>query len=149
MANLPDIETEKDLLASLKFKDDTILNDKEIQKIIDSGHIKEKENIIELTSLIDNLGVKDTIKYLEDNKGLDFLTLIKNSPIFNEARRKYFLEATAHLRSATNMIEGIYRCPKCGSKKTTTVQKQTRSSDEPTTEINSCVGCGSVWRSAD
>lgn len=145
MANLPDIETEKDLLASLKFKDGSSLSSKEIDKIIDSGHIKNKEDIIEITSLIDNLGIKKTITYLEENKDVDFITLMKNSPIFNEARRKYFLEATNHLRSFANMIEGIYTCPKCGSKKTNTIQKQTRSSDEPTTEINSCV-CGNVWR---
>lgn len=148
MAELPDIETEKDLLASLKFKDSSALTEKEIQKILDSGYIKTKENIIELTSLVDILGIKKTIKYLEENKGLEFLTMLKNSPIFNEARRKYFLEATAHLRSATNIIEGIYACPKCGSMKTNTIQKQTRSSDEPTTEINSCV-CGYTWRSSN
>mmetsp|Transcript_11686 Transcript_11686/g.23023 ORF Transcript_11686/g.23023 Transcript_11686/m.23023 type:complete len:304 (+) Transcript_11686:118-1029(+) len=40
---------------------------------------------------------------------------------------------------------GLYIC-KCGSKKTTHYQKQTRSADEPMTVFVSCLTCGKRWR---
>ena len=148
--SLPEIETESDLLANLKFKNGNSLTDKEIKKIIATGYTKEKENIIEISGLIDNIGIKETITYLISSKdnNKNFITMLKESPIFSEARRKYFLDLTSDMRSVSNMVEGIYKCPKCGSKKAKTIQKQTRGSDESTTEFNSCV-CGHNWKSAE
>ena len=146
--SLPEIETEHDLLANLKFKNGNSLTDKEIKKIITTGYVKEKEHIIEISGLIDTIGIKDAINYLNNSKDKekDFINMLKESPIFSEARRKYFLDLTADMRSVSNMLEGIYKCPKCGSKKVKTIQKQTRGSDESTTEFNSCV-CGHSWKS--
>lgn len=148
--SLPEIETESDLLKKLKFKNGDSLNEKEIKKIISTGYTKEKENIIEISGLIDIIGIKDTIKYLNESKESekDFNSMLKNSPIFNNARRKYYLDITSEMRSVSNMIEGIYKCPKCNSKKVKTIQKQTRGSDESTTEFNSCV-CGYNWKSQE
>ena len=150
MSSLPEIETEFDLLKNLKFKNGSSLTEKEIKKIIDSGYVKEKENIIEISGLIDSLGIKDSIKYLYQSKEeeKDFINMLKDSFIFSEARRKYFLDLTADMRSVSNMLEGIYKCPKCGSKKVKTIQKQTRGSDESTSEFNSCV-CGYNWKSRE
>lgn len=145
MNNLPEIETEADLLSQIKTREGNTLTEKDISKLISTGYTKSPENIIEIAGLFDNIGIKETIKFLEENKGQEFITLLRSSPNFTEARRKYFLDITAPFRSIANVIEGIYTCPKCGSKKVTTVQKQTRSSDEPTTEFNSCV-CGNTWR---
>ena len=148
--SLPEIETEIDLLKNLKFKDGKTLTEKEIKKIIDTGYVKEKKHIIEISGLIDILGIKETIVYLtkcrSENK--DFLNMLKSSIIFSEARRKYFLDLTADMRSTSNMTESIYKCPKCGSKKVKSIVKQTRGADEATTEFNSCV-CGYSWKSRE
>tara|TARA_R110000824_G_scaffold261072_1_gene449698 strand:- start:28 stop:468 length:441 start_codon:yes stop_codon:yes gene_type:complete len=146
MSKLPDIETNEDILSELRFSDKNNLGKKDIEKLIDTGFIKNPEYIVEVAGLIENIGIKETIKFLEKNKDKEFLSLIKEAPPYNEARRKYFLDLTAPLRSIQNMVEGIYTCPKCNGKKVKTIQKQTRSSDEPTTEFNSCV-CGHNWPS--
>lgn len=42
--------------------------------------------------------------------------------------------------------EGIFKCGKCKSKKTTYYQLQTRSADEPMTTYVTCVSCGQRWK---
>ena len=41
--------------------------------------------------------------------------------------------------------EGISICKKCGSKRVFSYQKQSRSSDEPSTTYCECVACRSRW----
>ena len=43
------------------------------------------------------------------------------------------------------VVEGVTSCPKCHNKKTWSIQKQTRSSDEPMTTFSRCVDCGYEW----
>lgn len=42
--------------------------------------------------------------------------------------------------------EGLFKCRKCKSKKTTYYQMQTRSADEPMTTYVTCQGCGLKWK---
>jgi transcription elongation factor S-II len=42
--------------------------------------------------------------------------------------------------------EGIFKCGKCKSKKTTYYQMQTRSADEPMTTFVTCVNCNNRWK---
>lgn len=42
--------------------------------------------------------------------------------------------------------EGIFKCRKCGSKKTTYYQLQTRSADEPMTTYVTCTSCDNRWK---
>jgi len=42
--------------------------------------------------------------------------------------------------------EGVLECNKCGSKKTFSYSKQTRSGDESTTVFATCVQCKSSWK---
>lgn len=42
--------------------------------------------------------------------------------------------------------EGIFKCKKCGSKKTTYYQLQTRSADEPMTTYVTCKDCENHWK---
>jgi len=45
------------------------------------------------------------------------------------------------------VVEGIAECGKCGSRRTYSFQKQTRSSDEPMTTFTKCANrdCGNEW----
>lgn len=142
---LPDINNQEDILLSLTFKNGTKLTKEETKKIIKVFNTKNQNELLELSGLIDSIGINNTIKYLEENSKKNFINLLKDSPPFAESRRKYFLNMTSKLRSLYNILEGINKCPRCGSKKVKTVQIQTRASDEPATEFNSCV-CGNEWR---
>jgi len=145
MSSLPEVKNEKDYLEYLKFSDSSSLSKTEIKKILATETLKTKEEIIEFTGIVEVVGINNAIKYLENNKALKFTELIKKSPIFNESRRKYFLELTAPLRKFANIEEGNTKCTKCGSMKVKVVKIQTRGADEGTTEFASCV-CGNNWK---
>lgn len=54
-------------------------------------------------------------------------------------------EFDEYLAKPFEVVEGVVECLKCHSKKTWSVQKQTRSSDEPMTTFSRCVECGHQW----
>jgi len=66
------------------------------------------------------------------------------SPIYSDISRK-IQEFDEYLVKPFEVVEGVIQCGKCGSKKTWSVQKQTRSSDEPMTTFSRCVECGNNW----
>jgi DNA-directed RNA polymerase subunit M/transcription elongation factor TFIIS len=66
------------------------------------------------------------------------------SPIYNKIAQK-ISEFDDYLVKPFEVVEGISECMKCHSKKTWSVQKQTRSSDEPMTTFTHCVECGHRW----
>lgn len=48
--------------------------------------------------------------------------------------------------SDAEIVEGLFRCSKCRSRRTTYYSVQTRSADEPMTNFVTCVDCGNRWR---
>ncbi len=46
----------------------------------------------------------------------------------------------------TEIEEGLFKCPKCKSKKTTYYSIQLRSSDEPMTNFITCMNCKNRWK---
>lgn len=47
---------------------------------------------------------------------------------------------------STEIADGMFKCPKCRSKKTTYYSIQTRSADEPMTNFITCIECKHRWR---
>lgn len=66
------------------------------------------------------------------------------SPTYDCIRDK-IAEFDEYLVNPFDVVEGVVECGKCGSKKTWSVQRQTRASDEPMTTFSRCVGCGNQW----
>lgn len=67
------------------------------------------------------------------------------------AKTIYKLKARDLMREAAasknnDSYEGIFKCRKCKSKKTTYYQMQTRSADEPMTTYVTCTSCGLKWK---
>ena len=58
---------------------------------------------------------------------------------------QYITEQDAFIERPVQVEEGIGECT-CGSKKTLSYSKQTRSCDEGTTVFFTCVECGRKWR---
>ena len=50
------------------------------------------------------------------------------------------------MRMKEEDYEGLFKCGRCKSKKTTFFQMQTRSADEPMTTYVTCNGCGNRWK---
>jgi transcription elongation factor S-II len=50
------------------------------------------------------------------------------------------------LNSEDDSYEGMFKCGKCKSKKTSYYQLQTRSADEPMTTFITCKSCGNRWK---
>ena len=81
---------------------------------------------------------------------LDFLHNQKfewNHPMY----KKYVQienEQIDFLSSPMEVEEGVIQCGKCGSRKTLSFAKQTRSGDESTSVFAQCTGCGNKWQSA-
>jgi DNA-directed RNA polymerase subunit M/transcription elongation factor TFIIS len=80
----------------------------------------------------------------------DALERIKNrqicwkNPIYDDITKK-IEEIDDYLVKPFDVVDGVVECGKCGSKKTWSIQKQTRSSDEPMTTFSRCVACGHKW----
>ena len=66
-------------------------------------------------------------------------------PEFEVARYQYnkFIES---YHDEKQIAEGIYTCPKCQSKETISMAKQTRASDEAETVRVMCTNCTHSWR---
>jgi transcription elongation factor S-II len=50
------------------------------------------------------------------------------------------------LNNENENYEGMFKCGKCKSRKTTYYQMQTRSADEPMTTFVTCKNCGNHWK---
>ena len=85
--------------------------------------------------------------------GADFVHLNTYTQLFNKKKR---VEAAKAVRAAEDTADGsalaavvassLYECPSCKARRHTLVQIQTRSADEPMTEICQCLGCSHTWR---
>jgi len=67
-----------------------------------------------------------------------------NDVHYDEYRQKQE-EEDHHLTNPLEIEEGVLEC-KCGSKRTISFQRQTRSADEGSTTFAQCVECGNRWR---
>ena len=62
-----------------------------------------------------------------------------------ESRRIESLRKEA-LNTDDPNYEGLFKCNRCKSKKTTYYQMQTRSADEPMTTFVTCINCSNRWK---
>jgi hypothetical protein len=70
-----------------------------------------------------------------------------NSPLFDSYLEIEKLEIL-NLTRPVEVEEGVYSCHKCKGTRTSSVSRQTRSSDEPATVFITCqnTDCGHRWR---
>lgn len=67
-----------------------------------------------------------------------------NSPYLNDSKQK--VEAMIELfTQSQEIVEGVYKCSNCQSKKTLSLSKQVRSADENTSNQIICANCGNTW----
>lgn len=82
------------------------------------------------------------IQEVIDNKTSKFVGLWDVQDFHKDNEPKTDSEST----DVQGIEEGLFKCGKCGSKKTTYYSMQTRSADEPMTNFITCVSCKHRWK---
>lgn len=102
---------------------------------------KDRDSIYQLCGKLIHKEYPNATLYNEVEQGI---------PMWNTATFKHQFESESQeLRVMTiklPIVEGLYQCSKCKSKKTFSRQVQTRSADEGMTNIIQCAQCNKVWR---
>ena len=128
---------------SLKFANDNDLND----NLDDIYNHK-------MNDIINNLNKKSDIKndYLFDaikSNSVDISDIVELSPdkLFPN-KWKSIIDKIKYIEyKKKNMATtDIFECKKCGKRKCTFYQLQTRSADEPMTTFVNCLVCGNSWK---
>lgn len=88
--------------------------------------------------LKDSSNMKGTAKAVKEGR------IGWKSPTYDSVSAK-IEEFDEYLAKPFEVVDGVAECGKCGSKKTWSVQRQTRGSDEPMTTFSRCVECGHQW----
>jgi len=86
-----------------------------------------------------SLSLSDSLKQIK-NKTTDYNT----SSIYNDYEQLFRYEINK-LLTEVKIVEGLFICPKCGSKKVQSIEKQTRRADEPPTNFCYCTNCKNRW----
>ena len=116
----------------------------------DSRHFRSryKHKLLEVVNnLKRNPDIIKTVK-AKDIPMLDPIQIWPEGPMANAAFKIKQKELTIEAIKAKmdEEYEGMFKCRKCKSKKTTYYQMQTRSADEPMTTYVTCMECGLKWK---
>ena len=87
----------------------------------------------------DGMSSKDILKLLKSKKVLEY------GSAYEEYRMK-LKEHDGFLIKPFEVDEGVLECGKCGSNKTISYTKQTRSGDESTSVFGLCYNCNNKWK---
>lgn len=105
----------------------------------------EEELLFEIICNISSYGFDYMYQYLKESEDKRKPDILNNLPGMKEAKIKNYELDTITLRKKEKVF-GIYKCPKCKSENTETVTLQTRRSDEPETNFNTCNACRHQWK---
>jgi DNA-directed RNA polymerase subunit M/transcription elongation factor TFIIS len=97
------------------------------------------EAVITIVNTIKTLGYDKTINYMKSVKGGP-REFIFNTPLNSQLEETYNINLDA-LKEKEKGVTGVFHCPRCGSDKSRSARKQTRSADEPETIFVTCLAC--------
>lgn len=103
-------------------------------------------NLTKNPGLVQSIEEK-TVK-AKDLGGMTAVQLWPNGPMsqIEFAHKTKELKIEAAKMKMDEEYEGMFKCGKCKSKKTTYYQMQTRSADEPMTAYVTCLECSAKWK---
>ena len=151
MESLPKVPTVKNVLDEIVVGNKK-LDKSEIDKLIrlklgedQMFTLKDRDFLLEISGMMNSLGFEKIYQYLKSSQSENNREIIlKKSPIFENSRKRNFLEITKELR--TKQVESHTQCPRCKQHHVDTVTKQTRSADEGATDYHRCGDCGYQWK---
>lgn len=127
----------------------TILNNQNNIKIIEKYTFKlSNKNILEYKQIImeiiirirEGYKLKEIVNLLSNR-----FTILYDSEDFDNIDNK-ISERDDFINNPYTIDDGVLECEKCGSKKTVSTTKQTRSGDEATSVFAMCIKCGNKWK---
>ena len=138
-----------------------------IEKSIFNFTLINSENKLQWTSLFQNLYISKSVTVFRNlnpiilqninlikrlfNNEFNETEIVDMTPcqIFPERYKELFDQITASLPKIADALpieDGLFKCGKCKSYKTTYTEYQSRSADEPTTKRVHCTQCDNVWK---
>jgi transcription elongation factor S-II len=123
-----------------KFKNENSYTNRALEII---SNVKDEKNsdfrdkIIKGVYKPEDLATMDAFEMVNTNKKKEIQQNIENN--INSVRSDWD-------EKHAPVTEGVYKCSKCGGKKTRQHEMQTRSADEPMTLFIHCVNCGNSWK---
>ena len=92
--------------------------------------------------------VKTFLRRVTDTEAGSFLCQEMASDEMKQLRQEIAKEGIREAQVAKNQgtETNLFKCGKCGKRKTTYTQLQTRSADEPMTTFVLCLDCGNRWK---
>lgn len=113
-----------------------------IQKIFD---INDKPMLYQLLAYSYEKGVDELLKFITEFDWNNREQIIKYLPTLTPVREKMYRDINA-MKEKAEAVEGLFVCGKCGSRRTISIDRSTRSADEAMTVFVTCVDCNSHWR---
>ena len=117
-------------------------NDNETPFLLEQIYNTKSDEILQQFKISESL-----VKKIKENEyNPDNLAFLKVEQLHPEKyekilKKRKLEEAKKKNKATTN----AFRCSKCGERKTTIVEKQTRAGDEPATVYITCSVCGNKW----
>lgn len=108
-----------------------------ISNLKDEKNYDFRDKIIKGEYKPEDLATMDAFEMVNKNKKKEIQQNIENN--INSVRSDWD-------EKHAPVTEGVYKCSKCGGKKTRQHEMQTRSADEPMTLFIHCVNCGNSWK---
>lgn len=101
----------------------------------------DRETTYEILGLVRRIGFEQTYAFLTSRQWMRSKDVILALPTLEEARKEVRRDMEES-QQKVEAVEGVFKCPYCGSLRTTSVERQMRGCDEPATQIVSCTSCG-------
>tara|TARA_B100000768_G_C11273443_1_gene374617 strand:- start:450 stop:929 length:480 start_codon:yes stop_codon:yes gene_type:complete len=117
-------------------------NDNETPFLLEQIYNTKSDEILQQFKISESL-----VKKIKENEyNPDNLAFLKVEQLHPEKyekilKKRKLEEAKKKNKATTN----AFKCSKCGERKTTIVEKQTRAGDEPATVYITCSVCGNKW----
>ena len=123
-----------------KFKNENAYTNRALEiisNVKDDKNYDFRDKIIKGEYKPEDLAIMDAFEMVNKNKKKEIQQNIENN--INSVRSDWD-------EKHAPVTEGVYKCSKCGGKKTRQHEMQTRSADEPMTIFIHCVNCGNSWK---
>lgn len=107
--------------------------------------MEDKYLLYEIIYLTLKIGFDTIYQYLTSRNFSDSKEIIMESPLMLDYKNKVSFDISQSQMMAPTSL-GLYKCPRCGSEYTVSMDKATRAADESLTTFVQCMSCNCRWK---